>query len=159
MSKKGRHKRGKAISTDSLRPLTDQPCSVNRSPIRTVFCRHVSNFLSRRFPSTSSSHFILGLPFLLLPSGLLSNILLISLPCSRVVIRRPGVRPGAIHPGSKFEKWVRWTPKLKNEQEPRKRTRKKDGGGKYLVRMGTKRRCWGWNKMVSRGWYDWKGLI
>jgi len=60
--------------------LTDQSCSVNRSPIRTVFCRHISTFLSRRSLSTFSNHVILGLPILLLPSGLLSNIFLTSLP-------------------------------------------------------------------------------
>jgi len=44
--------------------------------LSTVICRHLLTFISRRSFSTSSSYLYLGLPFLLLPSGLLSKIFL-----------------------------------------------------------------------------------
>jgi len=47
--------------------------------LSTAFCRRLLTFISFRFFSTFSTHFQLGLPFLLLPSGLLSNIVLSAL--------------------------------------------------------------------------------
>jgi hypothetical protein len=46
------------------------------SSLSTAFCRQLLTFISRRSFSTISSHLNLGLPFFLLPSGLLSNIFL-----------------------------------------------------------------------------------
>jgi len=50
--------------------------------LSTVFCRHLLTFISPWSFSTSCSHLYLGLPLLLLPSGLLSKIFLSLLPWS-----------------------------------------------------------------------------
>ena len=84
MSKEFDIKVAKLFLLTSYGHLIDQSCSVNRRPVRTVFCHYISTFLSRRSLTTSSSHVILGLPILLLPSGLLSNIFLTSLPRSNL---------------------------------------------------------------------------
>ena len=50
------------------------------SSLLNALCRHLLTSLSHRSLSTFSSHLNLGLPFLLFPSGLLSNIFLTILP-------------------------------------------------------------------------------
>ena len=46
------------------------------SSLSSAFCQHLLSFISRRSFSTPSKHLILGLPILLLPLGLLTNIFL-----------------------------------------------------------------------------------
>jgi len=55
------------------------------SSLSAAFCRHQLTFICHRSFSTSSSHHNLGLPLLLLPSGLLSDIFLTVLPWSVLI--------------------------------------------------------------------------
>ena len=52
----------------------------SHSALPTAVCRHILTFIYPTSFSTNSSHLYLGLPFLLLPSDLVSNIFLTDLP-------------------------------------------------------------------------------
>ena len=55
------------------------------SSLLIVLCHHLLTFICRRTFSASSGHLNLGLPLLLLPSGLLSNIFLTVFPWSILI--------------------------------------------------------------------------
>ena len=66
-------------------PLSAVPSLITNahSPLSTAFCLHLLTFIPLCISSsTFSGHLSHGLPFLLLPSGLLSNIFLALLPWS-----------------------------------------------------------------------------
>ena len=66
--------------------------TITHYSISAAFCLHYLTFVSYRSFSVSSSHLSLGLPLILLPSGLLSNILLtvlfisVHVPCIFIIL-------------------------------------------------------------------------